>query len=164
MAIEINDSDKDITSYLKTHTTAVLATSNSDNIPHASTIYYFLDKEYNFIFLTKTDTTKAKNLIDNPHAALCIYDESDQSTIQIQGSTTYTQDVNIIEEVFGMVISVAVNKSNGHNPPITKIDAGTYIVFTLRPKYIRMGEYVKEEYPPTTEIFDVVTDPDQVLE
>ena len=55
-----------------TRITAVIGTSSLDNIPYTATVYYHVDDEFNFYFLTATGTQKYLNLHANPQAAITI--------------------------------------------------------------------------------------------
>jgi nitroimidazol reductase NimA-like FMN-containing flavoprotein (pyridoxamine 5'-phosphate oxidase superfamily) len=52
--------------------TAVIGTSSLDNIPYTATVYYHVDDDFNFYFLTATGTQKYQNLQANPQAAITI--------------------------------------------------------------------------------------------
>jgi len=52
--------------------TAVVGTSSLDNVPYTATVYYHVDDDFNFYFLTATGTQKYLNLRANPQAAITI--------------------------------------------------------------------------------------------
>ncbi len=54
--------------------TGKLATVRPDGRPHVAPIWFTLDKD-DFIFMTMSDTVKAKNLRANPQAAISVDEE-----------------------------------------------------------------------------------------
>jgi general stress protein 26 len=60
--------------FLQSHTVAILSTVSPDNLPDAAVIYTLVDEQFNFFFITKSATTKAKNLENNKNAALTLGD------------------------------------------------------------------------------------------
>lgn len=65
-----------------TRITAVVGTCSLDNIPYTATIYYWVDDEFNFYFLTATGTKKYLHLQENPQAAITIGFGPSYTTIQ----------------------------------------------------------------------------------
>jgi nitroimidazol reductase NimA-like FMN-containing flavoprotein (pyridoxamine 5'-phosphate oxidase superfamily) len=66
--------------------TAVVGSSAADGNCHVATIYYYVDNNFNFYFLTATHSQKYNNLMENPNAALVVGFGPNQTTIQGQGA------------------------------------------------------------------------------
>lgn len=66
--------------------TAVIGTCPTDGDVHVATIYYHVDENFNFYFLTATNTQKYKNLLENPNAAIVVGFGPSYTTIQGQGT------------------------------------------------------------------------------
>ncbi len=54
----------------------IIATCNKDKIPWAAPVFFTYDKEFNFYFLSATDSQHVKNLMENPNVALQVYDSN----------------------------------------------------------------------------------------
>lgn len=78
----------DALKFLNENTTAVLATS-ADNIPRAATIYYLVDQDFNFYFLTKDNTGHCQNIRNNPNVALVIGTGPEHITVQVKGHADF---------------------------------------------------------------------------
>lgn len=52
----------------------------------------------NMFFVTKEKTTKNKNLVQNPQAALAIYEAQTQTTTQITGPVSTVEDPDMMEK------------------------------------------------------------------
>jgi nitroimidazol reductase NimA-like FMN-containing flavoprotein (pyridoxamine 5'-phosphate oxidase superfamily) len=66
--------------------TAVVGSSASDGNCHVATIYYYVDDNFNFYFLTGTHSQKYNNLLENSNAAMAVGFGPSQTTIQGQGA------------------------------------------------------------------------------
>lgn len=139
------------------HNIGTLATASNSGIPHAATIYFVTEQDFLIYFITKKDTTKSRNLQENSNAALAVFDATSQTTVQAFGKAVEMLDPHLLQSVFEKVSAIAQNTSGGHQPPVTKLDAGDYVVYCLKPQTVRMAEFVKADYPPVDQLFDVVT-------
>lgn len=72
----------------KDRITAVIATATSAGDPHAATIYYFVEDDFSFYFLTAANTEKYNNLLENPKASIAIGFGPSYVTIQGHGTAT----------------------------------------------------------------------------
>ncbi len=78
------DERADALKFLREHTTAVIATSFNDE-PSASTVYSFVDDEFNFYFLTTRNTGKYMNLHLNPQVAIVVGTGPQHISVQAKG-------------------------------------------------------------------------------
>jgi general stress protein 26 len=162
MAITMTENHPRIRDFLNAHGVGILATASAEGIPHAATIYFIIDDDFNIYFITKEQTTKHNNLAANPHAALAVYDAKSQSTIQVTGSANEVHDIKQVEYIFGRVLEITHQTSGkNHKPPVSKINGGKYVAYRIKPKTLRMAEFVKAEYPPSDPLFEVVTFPEK---
>lgn len=74
----------DALNFLRENTTAVIATSFNDE-PSASTVYSFVDDEFNFYFITTRNTSKYINLQMNPQAAVVVGTGPRHISVQAKG-------------------------------------------------------------------------------
>jgi len=66
--------------------TAVVGSCPKDGNSHVATVYYYVDNQFNFYFLTGTHSQKYNNLLENPNAAMVVGFGPSQTTIQGQGA------------------------------------------------------------------------------
>ena len=71
--------------FLKENTLAVISTVSIENTPESATIYYVVDDNFNFYFMSETNSRKVNNFRANPHVALVIGTENAPVTAQVEG-------------------------------------------------------------------------------
>ncbi len=73
----------------------VVATSDKEGNPWAAPVFYTFNSNYDFYFLSAIDSRHAKNIIENQHVALVIYDSNSPIGIslgvQIEGTAIPVQ-------------------------------------------------------------------------
>jgi general stress protein 26 len=157
MPVEISSTDSKATNFLLKNHVGVLATSDSSGIPHAATVYFVTDSDMNFLFITKENTEKSRNLQKNPQAAMAIFDAKSQTTLQVRGKVAADEDPQRFMNVFTQILKVSMDLSEGATPPISKLKAGEYRLYRLIPDSIRMAEYTKPEHGDLDDLFEVVS-------
>jgi general stress protein 26 len=124
--------DKNIESE-NTPDTAVLSTVGKDGGAHGSVVHYVTDKDENFYILTKADTIKAKNIAKNNQVALTIHQTNSLKYLEITGIAEIEKDKSIIKVVFSIISTPRRYLQGLKMPPITKIEAGKFIVLKITP-------------------------------
>lgn len=156
MSVTMHQDQAAISEFLSRNNVGVLATASCSGVPHAATIYFVTDKDLNFYFVTKEKTTKYKNLIENKHAALAVFQAQTQSTLQVSGVATVIKDVNKFMDLYNQILEISAATSDSDRPPVSKLFAGDYFMFCLAPHKIRLAEYTKPDHG-NTDIFEIVT-------
>lgn len=155
MTVSISENHPRIKEFLEAHSVGILATASSEAVPHAATIYFVIGPNLEIYFVTRQETTKHRNLSENPAAALAVFDASSQTTVQAMGSVEMVTDQALQEDIYNRVLAITKQTSGDHLPPLAKLDAGKNITYQLKSKTLRMAEFVKAEYPPVDELFEV---------
>jgi general stress protein 26 len=155
MPVNLSENYPRMQSFLETHSVGILATASREGIPHAATMYFVIGPELELYFVTRQETTKHRNLSENPNAALAVFDAASQTTVQAMGTVEVVTDDTLQTSIYSKVVAITKQTSGDHQPPLTKLDAGKYVVYQLKPKTLRMAEFIKAEYPPVDEIFEV---------
>lgn len=140
-----SESNKRIFDFLRLQPVGVLATVDPDDNPHAAVIYYSVDEDFNVTFLTKRDTKKRDNLARKNHAMLVAFDAKTQTTCQITGVTEDVSYLAVANEIFQRTIGAAMATSESGIPPISKLSAGEYVAYRLKPKQINMSVYLRPD-------------------
>ena len=120
--------------------TAVIATSDRDGIPHAATVYYYLDRELTFYFLTATGTTKYDHLVTNPHTAIVVGTGPAEITIQGQGMSRLLKKGSNEEAVAMVKIKKRLTEHDGTWPifQVDQFDNESLAVFAFTPETLRL--------------------------
>lgn len=79
--------NEEISAYLNSQRIAVLTVLLPDGQPHASSIHFANDEDFNFFFQTSADSRKATDLTTTPRKAALVvgFDESHMVTLQLEG-------------------------------------------------------------------------------
>jgi len=122
--------------YLRHKQLAVIATASIKGEPEAATIGYFIDDNFDFYFITRRQSRKFKNLIENRMAAIVVGTELAPTTVQMQGTAHLLEDGK--EEL---------EKKLKNNPdieaiyfytgPFSKLKGMDYAMFKVVPYWLR---------------------------
>lgn len=155
MSLAITDESAEVIKFLSKHHIGVLATADKNGMPHAATVYFAVDKDLNIYFITKTGTTKHRNLSSNPVASLAVYEADSQSTVQIRG-TVEIVDADTFQSVFAKILHVTAETSESVVPPFSRLEGYGYEGYRLKPSSMRLAVYTRPEHNTFDKLFDVV--------
>lgn len=134
-----------IIDFINNNPLGVLATSNSVGFPHAAAIYFVLDEDLNIYFVTKENTLKHKNLKQNPLAAIAIYEKETLTTLQASGNVKVVDEIDKFMHLFNKLSDINHEQTNSDRLPVSKLFAGDYYMYCLKPKTMRLAEFKKPE-------------------
>jgi general stress protein 26 len=157
MSLEIqsttsSESVANIRNFLKSRYSGVLATADKSGVPHAAVVYFLLEDDLGLVFGTKTETQKFKNIQENKQVSFVVYDETEQTTVQIMGRAEIVDDVDMRQKVVNNMFISSAQRSQREIPPADKLIAGEYAVVRLVPMVIRMTVYAR---PDVEEVYDL---------
>jgi len=139
---------KDVFLFLKQNKTAVISTVSADNTAESAMIYYGVDNDFNFYFVTGEKTRKYANLMRNSRASLVIADEYQLKTLQIEGETEElyrvkknSKAVKLLTEALSPTITQTIAYIWDPIPPIMKMNVGSICIFKLKPKWMRWADF-----------------------
>lgn len=118
--------------FIQNHSVGVISTC-SGNKPHAVPIYYFYDPEKNhFYFVTKSETKKVLNILENKNTFLTIYKEDPQATF------TAECEARLLEHVEPDYTNITNHLINIHSiqdyypTPLTMLKEGNLTLVELK--------------------------------
>ena len=151
-----------ISGFLRRNHIAVLATASPQSAePHAAVVYYATDSHMNIYFVTKENTTKSRNLTANPQAAIVVYESDSQRTAQISGQVERVNDKDMMERALKLMSKFSSQTAGTEQTPISRLDAGKYILYRISPQAVRLAEY---RYGTKDEMFDVAVPDEESLD
>jgi hypothetical protein len=156
MTDKLSDRQQRIYNFLATNPVGVLSTVTPDGDPHGAVIYFTIDKNFVISFLTKTGTRKYDNLKRHSHVMLTVFEASTQATTQITGEAVEITERYDTNSVAGAIIGASMKTSAAGLPPIAKLQAGTYVAFTIKPVQIRMAVYARPDSGGYGELFESI--------
>lgn len=137
------DSNNDAINFLKGHNLATFSSVDKNGIVHGAIVYYMVDENYFIYILTKSSTTKGRNIFANSQVALTIHETGTQQTLQLQGTGNVETDTPTKKTVFDFVVKQRLYRDKKLLPPIAKIDAGSYMVIKISPTNLKYNDYSK---------------------
>ena len=135
----------DALTFLKRHHTGVIATVDQNTIPHASTVHYWVDDNFNIYFVTLPSSRKYKALTAHPHVAFTVTREDTPQTVQIEG---IAKDVTLdsdAQKKKGQIMAI-MDTNPFFFAPITKLDPEKKVVIVIQPTWIRWADYAFSKY------------------
>lgn len=145
-----------ILNFLELNPIGVISSVTPDGNPHGAVIYFSVDNQFNVFFLTKSGTRKHDNLRHNNHVMLTVFEPITQTTAQITGVATELTDPAAIAAVAGEVFEVSLKTSSAGPPPISKLQAGSYVAYMVEPAQIRMATYANPDRGNYTDLFESI--------
>lgn len=111
--------------------TAIISTADNKGNVHGSVVHYVLDKDENAYFLTKSETTKVKNIQSNNKVALTIHPSDSLKVLYIEGIAEPISDKELKQQVFEHIVEPRDYLEGTKLPPITKLEKGNYIAYKI---------------------------------
>lgn len=135
--------------FLRDHKTAVVATASRSGEPEAATVFYAVDDDFTFNFITDKSSRKYKNLKENSHVAIVVGTGPDVMTIQCGGHADivdYLKDTDRAEKVIRKVINNANLRGSPPALPVLMNPDVELGVYTVKPEWMIMLnlEYKKD--------------------
>lgn len=156
MPVKISEKQAHIMDFLQKNRIGVLATVDPNGEPHAATIYFTVDSNMNIAFITKTETKKHDNIQHNDHVVLIVFEANTQTTVQVKGMASVVTDPVKEQEIFAEILKVSMDTSESGIPPISKLRAGEYVVYTIKSKEIRMAVYIRPDPGDYETLFETI--------
>ena len=163
MSLTISEEKPEITKFLTTNQLGTLATADKEGQPHTAAVYFTIDPDLNIYFITKDQTTKARNIAENSKVAFAVYEAASQKTVQVQGTAAAIDDPSRADDIFRRILAITASTSESRIPPISKLSAGGYGLYKITPDVMRMASFTKPEHGQPNDIFDAVVKPDATL-
>ena len=72
--------------FAKARKLAIISTVSSEGVPESAMVLYHIDDEFNFFFVTRSDSRKVRNLSTNKNISVVIGTDLGPSTLQMSGT------------------------------------------------------------------------------
>lgn len=131
--------------FLAEHTMGVLSTCDINGNVHGAAIYYIAESETSIYFVSKSLTTKVKNIALNRNVALTITYAPLAQTLQITGVAHQETDQNTVDYVFENIVKLRLYGGEMLKPPVTALqDSGDYVVMRITPTEAKFSDYKQQ--------------------
>lgn len=138
-----DESEQLIREYLDNHRTGVLATSDIVGNVRSCVVYYEPTDDLQLVISTKKETQKFKNLTENSSFSMTIFNEQEQSALDISGHAFEIDDPEKRVKAINNMTRQSVLKSKRLVPPAEKLVAGDYGILQLKPMVMRLAIYAR---------------------
>jgi len=139
--MSISEKYAKIASYINDNPIATLGTVGKDGDPHGAAVYVYADQEKKMVyFLTKNQTRKYINILANDNVSLTVVNPGQNSTLQASGQAFTERDSQALDAVTKQMVR-ANPLASEWIPPISKLEAGQYVVVGVKLKHARLAEF-----------------------
>ena len=139
---------KQVLDFLKQHKHAGISTVTPKGLPEAATIYYGVDKHFNFYFPTGTLSRKFKNIQKNPHVALAVTDTKKLITVQMEGVAKVVyltkKSINVVQTLTKALspgLRETLQSLWDPVPPVIKMKNGDLAILQVEIKWVRWADF-----------------------
>lgn len=132
--------------FLRQHITAVLATSSPSGEPQSAVLYYDVDDNFNFYFISSKESQKVKNLMANKRASVVVGFGKSVSTIQGAGDAEIIEDVDF--NLFAQIIE-RIQLYEADQLPLSQVNKTGFVTIKVKPQWLTWLNLDKETYPET---------------
>ena len=91
--------------------------------------------------VTKTKTSKARDILSQQLVALAVYDESTLETVQLEAMAETETDARAINKAYQQITRSRKHGTETKKPPVMRIDKGDYIVIRLIPVLAKYSKF-----------------------
>lgn len=157
MSIDINQSRERLLKFLENNHIGVLATANNLGKPHSAAVYITSDQDLNMYFVTRKGTQKSRNLQDNNHAAITIYNAKLQTTLQAEGTAIEVTQSQKMQWIFNDIWRIATQTGPNNSPPQAQlIGSGDYVAYKISAPSLRLAAFAQPSLAKPEDIFAII--------
>lgn len=127
--------------FLLNHGVMVLSTTDKGGELSGNVVYYLVGENNYLYMITKSETSKLRNMRANPKVAVTIFDEDEMQVLQMRGTIEIEKDNNSRETVFQQIVKPRKYGKRVSWPPVTKIKDGSYVVVRITPTEVKFVDY-----------------------
>ncbi|MDX2776587.1 pyridoxamine 5'-phosphate oxidase family protein [Streptomyces caniscabiei] len=151
------ESQDQILEFLQSHASGVLVTADASANPYGAVVFYTVNDDFSIQFATKSETQKFKNIEQNAQVAFVCYDETTQTSLQLNGNAEIIQDPAEKEKVIHNMHLLSDTTSRSNMPPTEKLYAGEYQAVRIMPRVIKLAVFVRPDVESNEDIYEVLT-------
>ena len=129
-----------IAAYVDRNPAAVLGTIGQDG-PHGTVIYVIAASHGTLCFVTKNQTKKYQNILENPLVCLTFFNDKESTTLQVAGKAYAADNSQGLQEIVMDKVTKSHAIMSEWLPPVTKIQNGEYVVVGIEVTYARLSDY-----------------------
>lgn len=129
-----------IAAYIDRNPATVLSTVGPDG-PHGTVIYAIAASHGTICFVTKNQTKKYQNILENPSVCLTFFNDRESTTLQVAGKAFVADNSQGLKDIVMDKVTRMHAIMSDWLPPVTKIQNGEYAVIGIEVTYARLSDY-----------------------
>lgn len=153
---KMSDRQQRIYDFLKSNPIGVLSSVTPNGDPHGAVVYFEIDTDFTISFLTKAETRKYDNLRHHKHVMMTVFEPATQATAQVSGDAVEVEESYDINRLAGVILGTSIKTGDAGLPPISKLQAGPYVAFRIKPVQIRMAVYARPDSGDYGDLFESI--------
>ena len=119
-----------IMSYIDRNPAGVLSTMSEDG-PHGAVVYFITASHGTLCFVTKNQTKKYANIVNQPSVGITFFNERESTTLQATGHAFVADNKQGLKEIVMDKVTKAHATMSEWLPPVTKIRDGEFAVIGI---------------------------------
>ncbi len=143
--------------FIASNPLSVLSINQKHNAPYATPVFVICDDQLNLQFVTKVKTHKYELLDHDDRVSVTIHNAEKQQVMQATGEASRIGSGEGQAQIFFDQVN-ALQKSSDANwmPPIVKIEAGEYAIFSVETNWMKITHFNSHISGPPT-VLQIIT-------
>ncbi len=130
--------------FLRRHELAVLSTVDRTGNVYGAVVYYAVNYRGSVYVLTRSETTKGRNIYAHNQVAVTVHEPGTMKTVQLQGTAEVETDQETRSEMFALLVRARNYKEGVHAPPVTELAKGDFMIIRITPTAAKFHDYAAE--------------------
>ncbi len=132
----------EVLDFLKERRVAILGTTDEKGNSHLTPMYFAVDSDFNFYFVTHSQTKKIINVDRNESATVLVYDEKMFKLVEARGITITVNDAEKFKTILRLLPKIDFQMLKFQwPPPIDKFQKGEIVAIHLHPQELYFGDF-----------------------
>jgi general stress protein 26 len=147
-----------IRDFLSHESLAVVSSVSEEGKPHAATIFFSVNNEFQLFFSTRRDSQKYKNIAANPAVSVVVSNLELMVTVQIEGTATEVTDATELQQFMDTMLKISMERSQMERwmAPVHLLKNGDFVVMKVSPQWMRVGDFRDIQQNPSDYFHELV--------
>lgn len=127
--------------FLRGHDLGVLSTQDRTGNIHGAVVNYLIDQNNVIYILTKSGTSKGRNIFSSSKVALTVFEAEKYQTVQLRGDAEVETNQKNKDGVHAKLTKPRIIDGKSVSPPVTKLKEGEFMIIKIHPTEIKYHDY-----------------------
>lgn len=135
------ESMAEILAFLRKHDSAVVSTVSLKGDLESATVFFTVADDLKVYFMSKKETRKAKNILENNKISLVVTDKEGFTTVQMNGTAQKVHDPKVATEMINQLVETMAEIKGRWLSPLLKLTAGFASLFEITPTWVKYSDF-----------------------